>query len=96
MRVYYKQQQHPTDPTLISQRMLCFPRWDARAKRLLLYAGFSHHAANTRLRQAATAAHRTDSDFPATAMLSQRFSALPETHFAAASSARLRVCALSP
>ena len=51
--------------------MLCFPRGDARAKRLSLYAGFSHSAANTRLRQATKAAHRTDSDFPATAMLSK-------------------------
>ena len=44
--------QHPTDPTLISQRMLCFPRGDAPAKRLSLYAGFCHRAGNTRLRQA--------------------------------------------
>ena len=34
--------QHPTDPTLISQRLLCFPSGDAPAKRLSLYAGFSH------------------------------------------------------
>ena len=82
-------QEHLTDPTLISQRMLCFPRGDARAKKLSLYEGFSHSATNTRLRQAATAAHRTDSDFPATAMLSQRFSAWHEPNFTAASSARL-------
>ena len=75
MRVYYtvlwrlalaSSRQHPTDPTLISQRMLCFPRGDAPAKRLSLYAGFSHCAANTRQRQAPRAAHRTDSDSPAT------------------------------
>lgn len=90
-----KQQHHPTDPTLISQRMLCFPRGDAWAKRLLLYAGFSHSATNTRLRQATKAAHRTLSDFPATAMLSQRFSAWHERHFAAASSERLWVFTLS-
>ena len=88
-------QEHPTDPSLISQRMLCFPRGDARAKRLSLYAGFSHSAANTRLRQATKAAHRTDSDFPGTAMLSQRFSAWHELHFAAASSERLCVLTVS-
>ena len=87
--------QHPTDPTLISQRILCFPRGDAPAKRLSLYAGFSHRAANTRLRQATISAHRTDSDFPATAMLSQRFPAWRQPHFAAASSARLWSYALS-
>ena len=103
MRVYYtmlwrqalaRNRQHPTHPTLISQRMLCVPRGDARAKSLSLNAGFSRHADNTRLRQAATAAHRTDSDIPATAMLSQRFSAWHESHFAAASSARLCLFAL--
>ena len=50
--------------------------------------GFSGPAANTRLRQAATAALRTDSDFPAPAMLSQRFSAWHDPNFAAASSER--------
>ena len=104
MRAYYtvlwrlaleSNRQHPTDPTLISQRMLCFPRCCASAKRLLLYAGFSCHAANTRLRPAATAAHRTDSDFPATALLSQRFSPWREPHFAAVSSARPWLFALS-
>lgn len=88
-------QQYPTNPTLISKRMLCFPRGDAKAKRPSLYAGFSRRATNTRLCQAATAAHRTDSDFPATAMLSQRFSAWHERHFAAASSERLWVFTLS-
>ena len=105
MRVHYytmlwrpapaSSRQHPTDPTLISQRMLCFPRGDAPAKRLSLYAGFSHRAGNTRLRQATNAAHRTDSDFQATAMLSRRVSAWREPHFAAASSARLWSFALS-
>ena len=104
MRAYYtvlwrlalaSSRQHPTDPTLISQRMLCFPRWDVLAKRLSLYAGFSHRAANTRLRQATKAAHRTDSDFPATALLSQRFAAWREGHCAAASSARFWSFALS-
>ena len=42
---------HHTHPILISQRMLCFPRGDARAKRLSLYAAFSHR--ETGLRQAA-------------------------------------------
>ena len=51
MRVYYtvlwrlvpaSSRQHPTDPTMISQRMLSFPRGDDPAKRLSLYAGFSH------------------------------------------------------
>lgn len=67
-----KQQPHPTDPNLISQRMLCFPRGDARAKRLSLYAAFSHLAANPRLMQAGTPASGTDSDFSANAVLSQR------------------------
>ena len=89
MRVYYtelwrqalaRNRQHPTDPTLISQRMLCVPRGDATAKRLSLNAGFYRHAENTRLRQAATADHRTDSDVPATALLSQRFSAWREPY----------------
>ena len=69
--------------------MLCIFRGDAPAKRLSLYAGFSHRAANTRLRQATKAAHRTDSDVPATAVLTQRISAWREPHFAVASSARL-------
>ena len=84
MRVYYtepelssgKQRPHPADPTLISQRMLCFPRRNAQAKKLSLYAGFSHLAANTRLWQAATAASRTDSDISANAVFSERFCAL--------------------
>ena len=33
-------EEHTTDPTLISQRMLCFPRGFARAKSLSLYAGY--------------------------------------------------------
>ena len=45
------QLQHHTHPVLISQRMLCLPRGEARAKRLLLYASFSHR--ETGLRQAA-------------------------------------------
>ena len=90
-----KRHQHPTEPTLISQRMPCFPRGDAHTKRLLLYAGFSHRAVNTRLRQAATAAHRTDSDVPAPALLSQRLWAWCELHFATASSARLWAYVLS-
>ena len=90
-----KRHQHPIELTRISRRMLCFPRGDARTKRLLLYAGFSHRAVNTRLRQAATAAHRTDSDFPAPALLLQRFWARRELHFASASSARLWALALS-
>ena len=45
------QLQHHTHPILISQRMLCLPRGEARAKRLLLYASFSHR--ETGLRQAA-------------------------------------------
>ena len=98
MRVYYTVLRRPAQATGESlrpdsdfPRKLCFPRGDARVKRLLLYARFSHSAANTRLRQATKAAHRTDSDFPATSMLSQRFSAWHEPHFAAASSERLWV-----
>ena len=79
--------QHPTDTILISQRCFAFPE-GMRRQRLSLYAGFSHRAANTRLRQATKAAHRTDCDFPETAMLSQRFSAWHEPHFATAFSAR--------
>ena len=45
------QLQHRTHPILISQRMLCLPRGDARAKSLSQYAGFSHR--ETELRQAA-------------------------------------------
>ena len=67
-----KEQKHPSDPTLNSQRMLCFPRGDARAKRLSIYAGFSHRAANPRLRQAARGDKRTDSDFTKNAVLSKR------------------------
>ena len=44
------------NPTKISQRMLCFPRADDKAKRLSLYTGFFHR--ETGLRQAA-AARRT-------------------------------------
>ena len=104
MRVYYtmlwklapaSSRQHGTEATLISIRMLSSPRGDAQAMRLSLYAGFSHRAANTRLRKVAKAAHRTNSDFPATAMLSQRLSAWREPHFAAASSARFSLFALS-
>lgn len=76
------------NPTLISQRMLCFRRGDAQAKRLSLYAGFSHR--ETGPRQAAAAARRTDCDFSANAVLSQRLWAWSELHFAAASTARLR------
>ena len=90
-----KRHQHPTELTQISQRMLCFPRGDARTKRLLLYAGFSHRAVNTRLSQAATAAHRTDSDFPAPTLLLQSSWAWRELHFASASSAKLWALALS-
>lgn len=50
----------------------------------------------SRLKQAGTAARRTDSDFPVNAMLSQSFSAWREPHIAAASSARLWAFALSP
>ena len=37
-------QEQTADPTLISQRILCFPKGVARAKRLSHYAGFSHPA----------------------------------------------------
>ena len=47
------------------------------------------------LKEATNAAHRTDSDFPANAMLSQRFLAWHEPQFAAASSERLWVFTLS-
>ena len=37
------QLQHHTHPILFFQQILCLPRGDARAKRLLQYARFSHH-----------------------------------------------------
>ena len=70
--------------TLISQGTLCFPRGDALAKRLSLYAGFSNRV--TGLRQAA-AARRT---FLSECCAFAEALAWSEQHFAAASSARFQ------